>query len=59
MTVGADNDYGHPRREIIDVLTALGARIARTDTDGLVAISLTPGGVSVWRERGPPVGAAG
>ncbi|GAA1912782.1 ComEC/Rec2 family competence protein [Microbacterium aoyamense] len=58
VTVGADNDYGHPRGEILDVLTAVGARIARTDVDGLVAISTAPEGMTLWREHGRPVGAA-
>lgn len=52
VTVGADNDYGHPRDEILDVLTGLGARIARTDAEGLVALWGGSSGVAVWRERG-------
>lgn len=52
VTVGADNDYGHPREEILDILTELGARIARTDAEGIVALWGSGGGVAVWRERG-------
>jgi competence protein ComEC len=53
VTVGAENDYGHPRAEILEVLTDLGATVARTDVDGLVALWGSSGGaVSVWRERG-------
>ncbi|MDN3494423.1 ComEC/Rec2 family competence protein [Planococcus sp. APC 4015] len=51
VTVGADNDFGHPRREILDVVSALGARVARTDTQGLIVISPRRDGVAVWRER--------
>ncbi|MET0297677.1 MAG: MBL fold metallo-hydrolase, partial [Microbacterium sp.] len=51
VTVGADNDYGHPRDEILDIVSGLGARVARTDTQGLVALSLRGDEVSVWRER--------
>lgn len=58
VTVGADNDYGHPRDEILEVLTSLGATIARTDADGLIAIMARSDALTVWRERGPPVGAA-
>jgi competence protein ComEC len=53
ITVGAGNDYGHPRRELLDLLTAAGARVARTDLDGAVALWSAPDDtVSVWRERG-------
>lgn len=51
VTVGADNRYGHPRSEILDVVSGLGARIARTDAEGLVVLSAEPGGVEIWRER--------
>ncbi len=57
LTVGADNDYDHPRDETLALLTAAGARIARTDAEGIVAVSLSPAGILLWRER--DVGAAG
>lgn len=50
--VGVDNDYGHPRREILDVLTILGVVIARTDTQGITALSVRDGDLVVWHERG-------
>ncbi|MDY0909639.1 ComEC/Rec2 family competence protein [Microbacterium sp. CFBP9034] len=52
VTVGADNDYGHPREEILSVLSGVGARIARTDVEGIVALWGSETGVAVWRERG-------
>lgn len=52
VTVGVDNDYGHPRDEILDELTALGASIARTDAEGVVAVREDAGVIEVWRERG-------
>lgn len=52
VTVGADNDYGHPRAEILAVLSGGGARVARTDQDGVIAVWESRGAVSVWRERG-------
>jgi len=52
VTVGADNRYGHPREEILEVLTDVGARIARTDDEGVVALWGSGTGVAVWRERG-------
>ncbi|WP_344067098.1 ComEC/Rec2 family competence protein [Microbacterium pumilum] len=56
ITVGAGNDYGHPRAETLAILQEVGARIFRTDADGVVAISSVGGGVEVWRERGGGVG---
>ena len=52
VTVGVDNDYGHPRTEILDILRAIGARIARTDRQGSSRLAHGGEGVSVWRERG-------
>ncbi|MFT4136463.1 ComEC/Rec2 family competence protein [Microbacterium sp.] len=52
VTVG-ENDYGHPREETLSLLTGLGTTVARTDTDGAVAVTLAPDGLHVWRERAP------
>jgi competence protein ComEC len=54
ISVGADNDYGHPRAEILDTLAALGASIARTDESGLVLVTAGDEGLGVWRDRAPP-----
>jgi competence protein ComEC len=54
ISVGVDNDYGHPRSETLEFLTRDGASIARTDREGLVVITGSRTGVSVWRERAPP-----
>ena len=52
FSVGADNDYGHPRAETIELLTGVGARIARTDRDGVIALWSSPtGAVALWRDR--------
>lgn len=59
VTVGAGNDYGHPRDEILDELIALDARIARTDAEGVVAVWEGADGLEVWRERGSGVGGDG
>ncbi|WP_345750323.1 ComEC/Rec2 family competence protein [Microbacterium rhizophilus] len=53
ISVGIDNDYDHPRDEILATLGALGAVIARTDLSGLVLIAPSADGVTVWRERPP------
>ncbi len=54
FSVGADNDYGHPREETLAIMTQLGARITRTDREGVIALWHTADGVQVWRERAPP-----
>lgn len=51
--VGAENTYGHPTREALDVLAAAGTAPARSDQLGLVLLS--PGGngsARQWSERG-------
>lgn len=50
--VGADNDYGHPRAEILDQLTGAGTTIVRSDVDGLSLVRLVDDGLEVWREEG-------
>ncbi len=58
VTVGEDNTYGHPRDEILDPLEQLGARIARTDHEGVVALWKTGEDLHVWREREGDVAGA-
>jgi competence protein ComEC len=57
IPVGADNDYGHPRESLLDVLRAEGTAVARSDLDGTVAVWRDERGLRLWRERG--VGGAG
>ncbi|WP_307785350.1 ComEC/Rec2 family competence protein [Microbacterium hibisci] len=53
ITVGTDNDYDHPRDEALDILRAVGARVHRTDREGIIALWPSAGDdVNVWRERG-------
>lgn len=49
--VGAGNDYGHPRTEILEILSAQGATVARTDLDGLILVGMSDGRTTLWRER--------
>lgn len=51
LSVGAGNDYGHPRQETLEILNALHAQTPRTDKDGLVLITSTSTGLSVWTEH--------
>ncbi|MGH3659069.1 MAG: ComEC/Rec2 family competence protein, partial [Micromonosporaceae bacterium] len=47
VSVGADNDYGHPNRSLLRRLTIDGARVFRTDRGGDIAVSRTAGGLAV------------
>ncbi|MFT4260555.1 ComEC/Rec2 family competence protein [Microbacterium sp.] len=52
ITVGEDNDYGHPRDEIIAVLDAVGAHVFRTDMQGRVLLAIREGELVVWTDDG-------
>ncbi len=47
ISVGADNDYGHPADSTLDLLADLGAAVHRTDTAGDVAVVVTDDGLEV------------
>lgn len=47
VSVGADNDYGHPSSETLDPMAATGARVLRTDLDGDVLVVERDGELSV------------
>ncbi len=38
ISVGADNDYGHPAPQTVDGLAATGEKVLRTDLDGSIAV---------------------
>lgn len=44
ISVGADNDYGHPAPETVEQWQAVGAQILRTDLTGTVALSRSAAG---------------
>lgn len=52
ISVGADNDYGHPRKETLALLDAAGSRALRTDQRGLVLLGEQDERLVVWSERG-------
>ncbi|MDQ1602757.1 MAG: competence protein ComEC [Actinomycetota bacterium] len=52
ISVGADNDYGHPAPRTIRLLQATGARVERTDQDGDVAVVSGPSGLRVVTSDG-------
>jgi len=51
ISVGADNDYGHPSPETVSGLADTGERVLRTDRDGSVAVVLRDGGLSAVTAR--------
>ncbi|HEX6469913.1 MAG TPA: ComEC/Rec2 family competence protein [Streptosporangiaceae bacterium] len=52
ISVGADNDYGHPAPATLALLRGLGMRTYRTDADGSVAVVRTARGLSVVTHGG-------
>lgn len=57
ISAGADNPYGHPVRSTIDRLSATGAQVLRTDTDGSVTMTIDPAGTIRVATSGPRVAA--
>jgi competence protein ComEC len=51
VSVGADNDYGHPAPTTVDALEEAGARVLRTDLDGDVAVVVDDGELGTVTER--------
>jgi competence protein ComEC len=52
ISVGANNDYGHPAPRTIRLLLGTGARVERTDQDGDVAVVSGPSGLRVVTSDG-------
>jgi len=51
VSVGQDNDYGHPSAPTLSLLRRAGMRVERTDQDGDVAVTVRDGRLGVV-ERG-------
>jgi competence protein ComEC len=49
VSVGRDNDYGHPAESTLDALASSGAVVARSDRDGDVAVVLRAGALALVR----------
>ena len=52
ISVGKDNSYGHPHREVTDNLRAVGAQILRTDQDGTIVLRSDGKNISVMTGSG-------
>ncbi len=51
ISVGADNDYGHPALDVITALEAAGTEVARTDEDGSVLVVADSAGLRLVSTR--------
>ena len=51
ISVGAENEYGHPSRTVLERLAAIGARVLRTDERGTIVISTDGRDVQVVADR--------
>ena len=49
--VGADNSYGHPTEEMLELLAACGAKVYRTDEDGDIALSFSGTAIGVSTQK--------
>jgi len=52
ISVGKDNDYGHPHREALERFATAGATVFRTDTDGTIRVVSNGNTFSVTTEKG-------
>jgi competence protein ComEC len=50
ISVGADNDYGHPSPEVLRSLDAAGVRVLRTDEEGPIMLSTDGTTITVTAE---------
>ncbi|MFT4108333.1 ComEC/Rec2 family competence protein, partial [Propionicimonas sp.] len=51
VSVGADNDYGHPAARTIATVVATGAQVYRTDLNGSIAVELTGDQLRITPQR--------
>lgn len=49
ISVGSTNRFGHPHDEVLERLDERGIPVLRTDRDGLIEISICPGGIATVR----------
>ncbi len=49
--VGAGNDYGHPKADVLRRLDGIGAQVYRTDRNGAVTVAVIDGELTIQTER--------
>lgn len=52
ISVGAENDYGHPTADALQMLADAGSRVLRTDRQGMLLVWLAAEGIRTWTEKG-------
>ncbi|MBK5091954.1 MAG: DNA internalization-related competence protein ComEC/Rec2 [Actinobacteria bacterium] len=58
ISVGRENEYGHPSNRCLDILRARGIGVLRTDRDGDIEVSVGNGRIGVTTESGVKATAA-
>ncbi|MCJ1694784.1 ComEC/Rec2 family competence protein [Rathayibacter caricis] len=58
VSVGADNDYGHPAPSLLSLLAERGVEALRSDVEGTVVLASRSDGIAVWASGPTPVPAA-
>jgi len=51
ISVGKDNDYGHPAPSLLDLLHDAGIQAHRTDREGSLAVAVRQGDITIVRHR--------
>jgi len=51
ISVGANNDYGHPAARTVSAVQNSGGRVFRTDQSGAIAVSSATGGLVITTQR--------
>ncbi|MBZ0269785.1 MBL fold metallo-hydrolase, partial [bacterium] len=54
ISCGQGNSYGHPHAEALDRIARTGAALLRTDRDGTITVTISPGGYRIRWTRGFP-----
>lgn len=50
ISVGENNNYGHPAKRVLETLEKVGATVKRNDLCGAVRVTLRKGNISVWQK---------
>lgn len=51
ISVGRDNEYGHPSKKCLDLLASRGVKVARTDLSGDIVITMGNGRIGMQTSR--------
>ncbi len=51
IQVGKDNDYGHPKKQVLDRLESVGSKVYRTDINGTIIVKTDGKNIEVEKEK--------